>query len=172
MSFHLYIMRHAKSDWSSPGLTDFDRPLNARGQKAAPRMGEWCAQNGLIPQRIICSAARRTRQTLAALLDHFPTDMDIHISRKLYETEAHGYLEAIREGGDAETLMLIGHNPSIHEVAGLLAARGDENLLSKLHQHYPTGAISVIDLDAARFADCAPGGGYLAGFMVPRELET
>lgn len=168
----LVLMRHAKSDWNDPSLDDFDRPLNKRGRKAAPAMGRWCAAQGLIPQRIICSAALRTRQTLGAVIEFFRGDVDIRLSRRLYEDEAPGYLEAIKQGGDAETLMLIGHNEATHDIAKLLAGRGDDALLTAMHEHYPTAAVAVIDLDAARFADCVPGAGYLAAFMTPARLEN
>lgn len=168
----LILMRHAKSDWSKAGLHDFDRPLNARGRDAAPRMGAWCAETGLAPQRIICSAARRTRQTLAGILDHLEGDIDIRLSRRLYEAEAGGYYQAIQEGGDAETLMLIGHNPAIHEVAMLLAGEGPQPHLARLHARFPTAAIAVIDIEAPRFADCVPGAGHLAMFMIPADLDA
>ena len=167
----LILMRHAKSDWSQSGKHDVDRPLNARGRAAAPRMGEWCAAQGLVPQRIVCSAALRTRQTLACLLDHFDGEIDIRLSRRLYEAEAGGYYQAVQEGGDAETLMLIGHNPATHELAMLLAGRGPDQHMSRLHARFPTAAIAVIDIDAPRFADCVPGAGYLAMFMTPAELS-
>lgn len=166
----LLLLRHAKSDWASGATSDFDRPLNKRGRKAAPIMGRWCADNGLYPQRIICSAALRTRQTLAGLLPFFPADCTINITRRLYEDDVSGYLEAVRGGGDAETLMLIGHNPSTQELACLLGARGDEAIITAVHTHYPTCGLAVIDIDAPRFADLVPGGGHLSAFKTPKDF--
>ena len=80
----LYLLRHAKSDWSGPGIADFDRPLSNRGFKAAPRMGRFMAEQGCTPERILCSAAMRTRQTLAAVLPHFGDSVDVEIMKRIY----------------------------------------------------------------------------------------
>lgn len=166
----LLLLRHAKSDWSDDTRRDFDRPLNPRGGNDAPRIAGFIAERGLLPQRILCSTAMRTRQTLAALVPHLAYDTDIRLTHRLYEADASGYLAAVKEGGDAETLMLVGHNPAIEDVASLLAGRGDTATLKRLHDKFPTAALAVIDVDAPRFADAVPGGGHLAAFVTPADL--
>ena len=85
-------------------------------------------------------------------------------------TESVLFHVAVKEGGDAETLMLVGHNPAIEDVASLLAGRGDTATLKRLHDKFPTAALAVIDVDAQRFADTVPGGGHLAAFVTPAVL--
>eukprot|EP01037_Dinobryon_pediforme_P032393 gene32393-37309_t len=102
----LMLLRHAKSSWDDSEISDFDRPLNTRGRRSAPLMGRHCSQHNLVPARILCSSARRTRETFAGLLPYFSEDLDVHLTRDLYMTPAERYLELIRRhGGTARSLM-------------------------------------------------------------------
>lgn len=167
----LLLLRHAKSQWEQPGLADIDRPLNGRGRKAADLMGRFMAREGLLAPRVLCSAAQRTRETMAALLPHLPGDADICVSRRLYEADGARYLEAIREfGATAPSVMLIGHNPAIEDVAHLLAPIGDAVALAEMQVKYPTCGLAVIDFDAPRWSETGPGGGVLAAFHTPRSV--
>ncbi|MEJ8574415.1 histidine phosphatase family protein [Microbaculum marinum] len=167
----LMLLRHAKSSWDVPGKADFDRPLNERGRAAAPRMASYMAENGLLPERIVCSAALRAVETLALVLPPISADMEIILSRRLYEADGEGYLTAVREaGGTAASLLLVGHNPAMEDVAGLLAPVGDAVALAEMHEKFPTAGLAVIDFDGPRWSDVGPGAGRLIAFHTPKSI--
>ena len=142
----LLIMRHAKSDWSQEGLSDHDRPLNKRGLRNAPRMGDWLVEQSVVPSLIISSTANRAvstselvaRQLLAA--NH----------RVQIETDRYGYLAgankwrtiipnfASSNRGTNETVMIVGHNPGLEQFAFELSGRYESvPTATILHFHLP-----------------------------------
>src|SRR5262245_48582071 len=108
----LLMLRHAKSSWSEPGASDHDRPLNRRGQETAPRIGAYLARHALVPQRVLCSTARRARETwdlVAAALGDAPPTTYVD---QLYDAAPRAILGAIRDAdADAQSLLVVGHNP-------------------------------------------------------------
>jgi phosphohistidine phosphatase len=167
----LLLLRHAKSSWADPGKSDFDRPLNGRGREAAPAMGAFMAANGLAPQRVFCSSAQRARETLAMMLPHIATDMEVTLTRRLYEADCEGYLTAARTvGGTVNTVLLIGHNPAMEDVAMVLAPTGDPDSLMLLREKFPTCGLAVIEFDGPRWDETGPGGGRLVAFHTPRSI--
>lgn len=164
----LLLMRHAKAE--TPGSRpDFDRALASRGKHAAPLVGEELQKSGIVPDRILCSPSARTRQTLELAAAKFDADPETEFPEELYNAETDIYLEQIRlHGGRAETLMVVGHNPSTQEAAGLLAGPGGD---LPLPADYPTGAVAVFDFDLDDWADLRPRTGRLRRFVRPRELE-
>ena len=169
----LLLLRHAKSSWDATGVPDFDRPLNSRGRRSAPLMGRHIAAHALMPERIVCSTARRTRETLAGLLPYLAAEMDIRLSRDLYDTGAADYVDVIRAfGGTARVLLVIGHNPAMQEVASELIGNGNPALADSLRTDYPTAALAVIDFPEKKWAEVHPRGGRIVAFFRPRELEA
>jgi phosphohistidine phosphatase len=169
----LLLLRHAKSSWEALGVADFDRPLSSRGRRAAPLMGRHIAAHALTPDRIVCSTARRTRETLAGLLPYCAGEMDIRLTRDLYDTSAAEYLDVIRAfGGTARVLMVIGHNPAMQETAIELVGTGNPALVAAVGTDYPTAALSVVDFPEKRWSEIAPRGGRIVAFFRPRELEA
>jgi phosphohistidine phosphatase len=167
----LMLLRHAKSSWDTSGQPDFDRPLNERGRGAAPAMAAYMAVNGLMPARILCSAAQRAKETLALMLPHLDGDIDICIARRLYQADAPGYLEAMREFGSTEmSLMVIGHNPATEDIAHILAPVGDAAGLAAMKEKYPTAGLAVIGFDVPRWPDIGPGTGRLISFLTPKSI--
>lgn len=167
----LLLMRHAKSDWSTPGLADHDRPLNARGEDAARRMACWIAEQGLKPDLILCSTALRTRMTLAALLPVLGSETEIRLTRRIYEQSESDYISLLREeGGEAQTLMLIAHNPASHDTACELAIPGSGTGWAALETKFPTAALAVLESPAASWAGLLPLSCKLLHFIQPRQL--
>lgn len=165
----LLLLRHAKSSWADPGVRDHDRPLNARGRTAAPLVGGYLRTHDLVPDRVLCSSARRTCETLA-LLD-LPGSVDIEVEHDLYLAYEETVLDLVRETDDAvATLMVVGHNPTTHDVALGLAGGGDPDALARLGQKYPTGALAVLGI-AGGWRDLAAGTATLERFVTPRELD-
>ena len=151
MSFNLYIMRHAKSDWSK-GETDFDRPLNKRGQKNAARMGQWLVNNKHVPAQVLCSSALRAKQTLEIVLQSFQSFSNdaITLDRELYLADMDTLLEKIllyRHA--ANSLLLVAHNPGLDYLIDMLSKNGlPRNADGKL---MTTAALALFEYSSADF---------------------
>ena len=164
----LLLLRHAKSSWSDPGIRDHDRPLNDRGRRAAAAMGEHLRAQGWRPDVVLCSSARRTCET-AALLD-LGRAAELVVEHDLYLAEPDTVLHRIRAVDDrAATVMVIGHNPTMHDVALDLVRDGDPDTIRRLGEKYPTGALAVFELEGT-WPALAPATAHLAAFVLPREL--
>lgn len=170
----LLLLRHAKSSWPDPGQADGDRPLARRGRRAAERMAALIAgRTDLVPDRILCSPARRTRETLAPLLTRLGNAKQVLIADELYEPEGGEYLDTIAtSGGTIERLLVIGHNPAIQMTALSLINSGSKNAALQLAAKFPTAALAIIDLDVAGWSEIRPKTGCLVDFIRPRDLET
>jgi phosphohistidine phosphatase len=164
------LLRHAKSSWQDPGMADRDRPLAPRGRRAASLMAEAMAARGLSADRILCSPARRTRETLAALLPNLADETRIAITAELYEPPSGDYRAVIaRRGTDAGTLLLIGHNPAIQVTAFALSAPGP--LRAALAEKLPTGSLVVIDFPDGDWTTLKPESGVITLFLRPADLD-
>ncbi|MAU52687.1 MAG: phosphoglycerate mutase [Roseovarius sp.] len=158
----LILMRHAKSDWADPALPDHARPLNKRGRRSARALGDWLRGAGLVPGEILCSTAARTQETCARLrLPRAPRLLD-----SLYMAGPEAMLDALR-AAQADTVLMIGHNPGIAEFAARLVATPPAH---PRFDDYPTGATLVADFEIADWADLAEHTGRAADFVIPREL--
>ncbi|CAD7023342.1 histidine phosphatase family protein [Pseudorhizobium halotolerans] len=159
----LLLLRHAKSAWPD-AVADHERPLAERGEKAAPAMGNYMAREHLIPDLALVSDARRTRQTWELVQRRLPAEVATRIDPTIYEAPAGRLLDTIRALGDsAATLLLIGHNPGLQDLALMLT--GDA-----LAAKYPTAALAVIDFPVADWRQVGPGSGLLTRFVTPRSL--
>jgi phosphohistidine phosphatase len=169
----LLLMRHAKSSWDDPKLPDHGRPLNARGRKAAAAMRRVMRDLGLAPDIVLVSSARRTLQTMAALEPWDETPL-IEPMDTLYLATVPQLLTVLHGVAQtARSVLLVGHNPGLHELAMTLAgdppiAARDDNL-RRLAEGYPTGALAEFAI-AGPWAQLGPGGGRLLRFVSPRDL--
>ncbi|WP_127089319.1 SixA phosphatase family protein [Aquabacter cavernae] len=167
----LILLRHAKSDWPD-GIVDLERPLAARGRTAAPLMGRYLAREGLVPDRILVSPARRTRETWDLLSAEMKGLPDSASEPRIYEASAARLLAVVREQPDtAHTLLLIGHNPGFEDLADTLVQNGSVSARDAMDEKFPTGAVAVIDLPVDRWIDIAPDSGRLDRFITPRMLS-
>jgi phosphohistidine phosphatase len=165
----LYLLRHAKSSWDDPGLPDFDRPLAKRGRRACAALAEHLEHEAIAPAMVLCSPSRRTRDTLAGILDAIPAESRIERPDELYGAGAGAILALVNELPDAaDSAMLIGHNPGIQAAAAELAAEGEE--LNTLRIKYPTAALATIEFPVERWRKVVPGSGELIAFVRPRDL--
>jgi phosphohistidine phosphatase len=167
----LLLLRHAKSRWDQPGVDDHDRELAPRGERAARRMGRLLAERRLVPDRVLCSTARRAARTwelAAAELGGAPEPV---LDRALYLATPERLLEAVRRrGGDARRLLVVGHNPGMHAFATLVAADGAADARARLAAKFPTAALAQVAVDAPSWSGLATGSGRLAAFWRPRDL--
>jgi phosphohistidine phosphatase len=168
----LLLLRHAKSDWSAEGQDDHERPLSRRGRHAAQRIGEELARRRIAPERILCSSARRTRETVELVQPYLPESAALVVDARLYLASPEALLERIADVDDrVRTLLVVGHNPGLEELATQLAAGGDEDALARLRRKFPTGGLADLRIAAARWRDVARARGTLAAFVCPRELD-
>ncbi|MGR4862203.1 SixA phosphatase family protein [Caulobacter sp. LARHSG274] len=146
----LILMRHGKAEQHAASGGDFERALAPRGQGDAALMGKMLAQAGLAPDLALVSSARRTRQTWEAVAPAFPAAR-AEFRRDLYHAEAQDVLAAIRDDApDHGTVMAVGHNPGLHELALRLAMGGpaDPAQLARLRGKFPTSTVAVFTIDA------------------------
>ncbi len=168
----LLLLRHAKSSWSDPGVADIDRALSPRGRKAAAAMAKAIAARDLTPDRVLCSPARRARETLGALLPELGDEGRIAVIDALYQPPGGDYLGIVKEhGARAGTLMVIGHNPAIQATAVRLIGGGEPGLAQEISAKYPTAGLAVIDFDTDDWAAVSPHSGHVSAFIKPRDLE-
>jgi len=159
----LLILRHAKSSWDNPALDDHERPLNERGRRDAPRMGELVREYGLIPDVVLSSDAVRARLTAEAVVEAARYAGEILLDPHLYmagPADILSLLPSVRE--NAETVMIVGHNPGLEQLV--------EQLTGKRHD-LPTATLVQIGLPIDQWRDLRPlTRGTLVGLWRPEEL--
>jgi phosphohistidine phosphatase len=163
----LFLLRHAKAGWAEPGMRDFDRPLDRTGVEDAVATGIAMRANDFRPELVICSSARRARETLDAIAGNVDLGR-ILFTDGLYSTDASGYVDIVREAPLAETLLVVGHNPMMEDVAFALSGDGDEEAKSSLAGGFPTSGLAVIAFPGP-LSEIAPGNGYLELFLTPQD---
>ena len=167
----ILLLRHAKSDWKDYTLADFDRPLSPRGRKAAPSIAAWMRRHDLLPDRVLCSAARRTAETwerMAPVLEQVPV---VH-RRALYHASTDAILKQLVVQDDkTNTVLVVGHNPGIAEFAYRYSVFGVEKMIARIRRKYPTGALAVISFQISSWADLPGASGTLEHFVRPKTLR-
>lgn len=161
----LILLRHAKSDYP-PGVADHQRPLADRGVREAKLAGDWLRENLPPIDQVLCSTAKRTRQTFARTAIRAPVDY----RENLYDAVPGAVIGAINRVSDGvHTLLVIGHEPTMSEVAlGLAGAAGtDRAVAERISAKFPTSGIAVLGV-GCDWADLEPGGAALVDFHVPR----
>jgi phosphohistidine phosphatase len=165
----LTLLRHAKSGWEDSSLSDFDRPLNARGRAAARAMGREMLALGLAWDRIVASPAARVTETIDGLTESYGPLAPVY-DEGIYLASLDALLDIVRATDDAhETLLLVGHNPGMERLALLLSRGGP--LHDEVALKYPTGALAEIAVPVDHWRDIAESGGTLARFLRPRDLD-
>jgi phosphohistidine phosphatase len=167
MTLRLILVRHAKSDWSSPGAPDHDRPLNARGRRQAPLIGQWLLSRRDLPGAVLCSDATRTRETVDLILPELGATPDITYDPALYHAAPEVILATLRRQS-APVVMLVGHNPGLGEAANRLAHTAP---VHPRFGDYPTAATAVFDFTEDNWTAIDWQRGTLRDFVTPDDLE-
>lgn len=167
----LILFRHAKSRAHGADLEDHDRDLDDRGASDAPRMGAMIAAQGLVPDLVFCSTAKRARRTWELAAASIPDPIEAVLLRELYLASPDRMLALVRaRAGLARRVLLVGHNPGLHELAVQLAAEGEPALLARLADKFPTAALAhLVSAGDGRDA-LETQGARLLGFWRPRDL--
>ena len=169
----LLLLRHAKAERLQPGGRDQDRVLAARGRADAKTLGAYLARHAFIPDRAVVSTAARTRETWTLLAAAMVKAPPASFEERLYDASPESILQAVKETGpDTGTLMVIGHNPGLQELAAMLVASGDIEARERLGREFPTSALVVITFAAENWNGVHPRGGRLEHFLTPRWLAA
>ena len=165
----LILLRHAKSSWDDPDLPDVDRPLSARGRTAARAMASYLRTHPVHVDLVLCSPAARTRETLALVASSLGS-VETRFDDALYTFDAGAVLDHLVAtlDDDRASVLVVGHNPAIGELAGTLASEGNE--LAAVRTKYPTGALAELELAIDTWSALRPGCGRLTTFVRPRDL--
>jgi phosphohistidine phosphatase len=158
----LLLLRHAKSSWKQPELNDHDRPLNKRGKREAPKVGQYIKENDLVPELILCSTARRARDTAQAVIDEIGYEGDIELLSDLYLSDLACYLDVLKRlPDDINRVLVVGHNPDLDALL---------TLLTDVSQHLSTAALVQIDLPITNWSELNEAtNGRLQKLWAPRE---
>lgn len=165
----LGLLRHAKSDWDDLGLKDFDRGLNGRGRKGAKLMGRHIAEHGVGWERTIASPAERVKRTLEAS----GLDREVTWDERVYLASPATLIDVLREvDGDPASVLLVGHNPGLHElIFALVPPEAENDLFGEAAEKFPTAAFAVLECDVERWSDLGAGSARLVHLARPRDLD-
>lgn len=167
----LYLMRHGKSSWDTPADDDHDRPLTPRGIRASGQIGRILKAREAVIDLTLCSTARRAVDTAMLVVDICAPHTVFERERGLYLCGAATLLSRLRDVPDAaNAVLLVAHNPDVHDLARLLYGAGSPEAMAELDKSYPTGALTVLLFENTRWRDIEAGGGRLVDFVQPRKL--
>jgi len=163
------LLRHAKSDWHSDTETDYDRPLNHRGQKAIRKIAMAMRTSGIQPRLTLSSPARRAYQTVTRLYDALKIGhQTIHYLPDLYLADLNPLLQIVEQNQQAD-LMIVGHNPGLEELLVFLC--GDGLPRTESGKLFPTASLAIISLPEGRTADIG-GKAILDCLLRPKEIDS
>jgi phosphohistidine phosphatase len=173
----LLLLRHAKTEIDAPSGRDRDRRLDDRGQRDAAQLGDWIAAHPPFPEAVLVSHAVRARQTWdivwEAMKDRVAAPQ-VEILPELYGADPAQILETIRTAtvpADPKQLLLVGHNPGMHEVALMLMGGGDPAGAKAIADNLPTAGLAIFDFDVKDWGDVAYRRGKLVQFVSPKLLR-
>jgi phosphohistidine phosphatase len=161
----LLILRHAKSSWKDSGISDFERPLNARGKRSADLIGRFMKKKKLRPDLILSSTAARARETIGLVLESARLVVELRYDERLYLASAGRLAEIISQiEDDRSQVMIVGHNPGMEELLPRLTG---------VVERMPTGALAKIVLEVDRWSEVSEtNSGRLEWLVKPKELEA
>lgn len=166
MTLRLILLRHAKSSWNDPFADDHARALNKRGRASARAIGAWMAQEGYLPDTVLCSDAARTRETAELILPALAPPPELKLSGAIYHASPDTILDMLKQQ-TAPVIAVIGHNPGIGMLANMLVKTPPKH---RRFNDYPTCATTVLDFGVAAWREIRPRTGHCQDFIVPRDL--
>ncbi|MFI4986545.1 MAG: SixA phosphatase family protein [Alphaproteobacteria bacterium] len=168
----IFLLRHAKSAWDDAGTADFDRPLAPRGKRACAAVRAALRHLEAAPALILCSSAQRTRETLKRIAPALAGDPEVVLERRLYLASAKKLRERLAALDDGpDSVLLIGHNPGLQQLALELAGRGEPAALRQLAAKFPTAGLAMLRFPGKRWGQLAPGKAELVSLWSPKDAE-
>ncbi len=169
----LILFRHAKAEPSEPGMEDRARVLVERGRKDAGKIGAYMKTHALLPDRVVISPAARTQETWKLTAMALRPAPAAATADQLYDATPHAIFAVIKEApAAAHTVMVVGHNPGLHEVALMLIASGDIDARERLREKLPTAGLIIIDFAFDDWTKLHPQSGRLERFVSPRSIDA
>jgi phosphohistidine phosphatase len=168
----LMLLRHAKTERAGPGERDRDRKLMKRGRSDAPAIGAYMVEHGLIPDLAMVSPATRAQETWALVAASFTKPPRMLTDDRIYNANAEALRGVIAETRTARALVIVGHNPSLHELALQLSGSGDAAARARIGENLPTAGLVVIAFDFDDWSLLRPRAGRLERFVSPRQIAT
>jgi phosphohistidine phosphatase len=167
----LWLLRHAKASAGVDGLADRDRALTARGRGAASRIGGDLARRGARPELVLCSPSVRTRETLELVQKELGAPLETEFDDELYLASERQLEKRIEWVDDSVgSVMLVGHNPGMEELAKRLAVRGDSDGIAALREKFPTAALAEYRIHSQRWRQLVRAS-ELVSFVTPKQLD-
>ena len=168
----LLLLRHAKAV-PSTGRNDYDRALIERGRRDAAGIGAFVAETGMIPDLVIYSGAARAHETAAIVLKAWPRRVEARAEAGLYEATRDAIQQIVRALPDtAPSVLLIGHNPGLADLANHLVGGGAESDIARMAGKFPTAGLAALEFDVDRWRDVARGSARLARFVTPDDVSA
>jgi phosphohistidine phosphatase len=168
----LMLLRHAKTERAEPGARDRDRKLTKRGRADAPLIGAYMARHGLVPDLALVSPAERARETWQLLAAAFAKAPQAVTDERIYNASADKLMAVLSEPHRARSLLVVGHNPGIHDLAVALIAAGEVEARERVSEKLPTSGLVVIDLAFDDWQLLHPHSGRLERFVSPRLIAA
>jgi len=169
----LILLRHAKSAWPD-GVPDHDRPLAPRGRRDAPAAGRWLRKSDYVPDRVLCSTAKRARETWRLAEEKLGAHPATALEDRLYGASSADLLALARQtSADVRTLLIVGHDPAMQELTLELASDrpsgAEAEALGRVQMRFPTAAIAVLSIPDA-WPELSPGQAELTHFAIPSDF--
>ena len=166
----MWVLRHAKA--APHGPEDHGRPLTGKGRRQAAEVERFLAESGTalgaLPGLVLSSSALRALETAEVVVRALGDRAELVVDRRLYEADPDDVVDVLRTlAGEPTSVMVVGHNPTLHEFALALVGAADPHGRARLEKGFPTGALAVIRVPVARWAELSPGSGELATLFTP-----
>ncbi|MCP5361988.1 MAG: histidine phosphatase family protein [Hyphomicrobiales bacterium] len=167
----IFALRHSKAGQTNKKLTDdHERPLTQKGVELCEQIAENLTSLSVVPQVIICSTSRRTKQTADNLLEQLKQDIPVYYSSKLYLASVEDIYDEIHGLSDEiDNVLLLGHNPGLQLFCMSVSGMGSKNLYRDMKNHFPPGALAQFELDIASWVEVAPRAAKLEGYLNPKK---
>ena len=167
----LCLWRHAKAKRGD--FADFERPLTKRGRKDAEQLALWMVREAVQPATVLCSPARRTRETWEILRRHLAIEPDTRLLKSLYNASASTLLARIRAvPATAGSVLVVGHNPGLEQLAiDLAGTESDREKLAELQAKFPTAALAVLEAGVSSWGALDKASARLTKFVRPRDFR-
>jgi phosphohistidine phosphatase len=168
----LMLLRHAKTERAEPGERDRDRRLTKRGRADAPLIGAYMARHGLSPDLVLVSPSKRTQETWALLAAAFAKAPKLVTEELIYDASAQTLIEVVSAVRGAHCVLVIGHNPGLHDVAVQLIASGEVAARERVAEKLPTSGLVVIDLAFDDWSKLHRHAGRLERYVTPKLIAA
>lgn len=167
----LMLVRHSKAERAEPSVSDQERKLTDEGRADAATVGAYLANHSFRPDYVLVSPAARTRETWRQVAAALGSTPDVKFDEQIYNATTQALFNIVAEAPDAaRAILMLGHNPGLHELAVFLTGTGDIDLRERLRENFPTSAIAIIDFPLDSWSKLHPRAGRLERFVSPKMI--